>query len=684
MKKLLILIYLVVASFMLHAQSVFSLCPVDGIFFTTNNQCAGVAPIGHIINPILRAGGGVVSLVWQISGVTNAASPLTGINYIPATQVFNVGPNIITFVATTATGKQEVCTYRRGVLELIKPVITCPKDTTQYTGVSNCNKIMTVTNPTTSDNCKVAWLKWERTGATVDMSKDSIFTYLSSKTFNKGITTVKYTVTDYANNTATCTFKVSVLDTIKPQLGCRGNVTVNADSARCTKSVTLLDPTFSDGCGISSLTWKLTGKTVNSSPTTGINKVGTFAFNKGVTTVAYTVKDNSGNNRTCSSTVTIVDKTRPVILNNQKDTIKASLNNGCTINIAVPKLNVWDGCDTVFTIKWKITGPVNGSGTGQVGTFGFGIGNSIIYDTAWDASGNYTTGRFNVKVSDTAAPTITCTASRSDSIQTGCSKSIALSNPVYGDNCNKNLLLTWKMTGATIDSSAKTGTNTIGSHVFNQGTTNCYYTIKDGAGISKSCQFTVKVTELTKPTITCPADQTVTTAKCTDTVTGAKPIFSDNCKVSSLRWILSGATTGSAPVSGINYLGNITLKRGTTSVTYRVTDASGNFTSCLQKIVVSGPSPCQTFAKPAISTLTGDFKVKLLSNPSNRFFNLNVSDLNNQPAEVVVYSYQGQKIDQFKIRNTQSLLFGEKYVSGSYYIVIRQGSLQKTFTAIKL
>jgi len=72
-------------------------------------------------------------------------------------------------------------------------------------------------------------------------------------------------------------------------------------------SVTVADPTYSDNCSVTTLTWVMSGATTGSSPSTGINVVGTQNFNMGTTTIIYTVTDEAGNTATCSFTVSIID-----------------------------------------------------------------------------------------------------------------------------------------------------------------------------------------------------------------------------------------------------------------------------------------------------------------------------------------------------------------------------------------
>ena len=57
--------------------------------------------------------------------------------------------------------------------------------------------------------------------------------YISGNTFDLGETTVTYTVTDAAGNTATCDFTVTVIDNEPPVLVCPPNVTVFTTPGSC-------------------------------------------------------------------------------------------------------------------------------------------------------------------------------------------------------------------------------------------------------------------------------------------------------------------------------------------------------------------------------------------------------------------------------------------------------------------
>lgn len=137
--------------------------------------------------------------------------------------------------------------------------------------------------------------------------------------FPVGVTTNTFSVTDAAGLTSTCSFTVTVVDNQPPAVTCPPNVTRPTDVDLCYATYTPPVPLNSDNCGVTSVTWVMTGATTGASPLTGINYVPSTQFGLngttgvGVTTITYTVKDAAGNTTTCSFTVTVNDAQIPVI-----------------------------------------------------------------------------------------------------------------------------------------------------------------------------------------------------------------------------------------------------------------------------------------------------------------------------------------------------------------------------------
>src|ERR1035437_10553017 len=109
-----------------------------------------------------------------------------------------------------------------------------------------------------------------------------------------------------------------------------------------------------------------------------------------------------------------------------------------------------------------------------------------------------------------------------------------------------------------IDASVATGINNVGTYTFNLGITTVTYTVYDAAGNSVTCSFTVTVTDNINPTFaSCPGNVSVNIAIgiCTQSVITIDPTTADNCAVTKLTWVMTGATIGASGSSGINNIG---------------------------------------------------------------------------------------------------------------------------------
>jgi hypothetical protein len=142
----------------------------------------------------------------------------------------------------------------------------------------------------------------------------------SGAAFPVGVTNNTFRVTDAAGNTATCTFRVTVVDNQLPVFtSCPASVVRNTDLDQCYSTYLPPQPTFTDNCGVTNLTWQMTGATVLSNLGAGINYVPSTQFQLtgrtgvGVTTVTYRAYDAALNLQTCVFTVTVNDAQIPVI-----------------------------------------------------------------------------------------------------------------------------------------------------------------------------------------------------------------------------------------------------------------------------------------------------------------------------------------------------------------------------------
>lgn len=191
------------------------------------------------------------------------------------------------------------------------PAVGCPSNITVSNDAGQCGAIVNFTLPAVTNNYQ---------GATVVASP------ASGSFFAKGTTTVTCTTTDASNNTSTCTFKVTVNDTELPVVTCPSNITVNTDPGKCT-AVVNFTATATDNCP---------GVSVTYSPASG------SIFPIGTTTVISTATDASGNQKTCSFTVTVND-TKPLIISRHPIDIIACVdqNAGAVVTAANPTSYQW-------------------------------------------------------------------------------------------------------------------------------------------------------------------------------------------------------------------------------------------------------------------------------------------------------------------------------------------------------
>ena len=174
-----------------------------------------------------------------------------------------------------------------------------------------------------------------------------------------------------------------------------------------------------------------------------------------------------------------------------------------------------------------------------------------------DANG--CTNRCTASLTVHTAPTIGCPNNISTNADAGqCAALLAFSPNVTGDPAPA---VECKI-GATVITSP---------HAFPVGTNTVSCTASNECGVD-SCNFTVTVNDNQAPTITCPADVTVTNPpgeSCASGVALGTPVTGDNCAVASV--------TSDAPSS---------FPAGTNLVIWTVTDVHNNTATCTQQVIV--------------------------------------------------------------------------------------------------
>src|SRR5581483_4551888 len=294
-----------------------------------NNSTATVNGV-TVSNITIDANGGVHAAVVAACGATSAAFTLkvTDDGGLSNTDTLNV----------TVTP------------DVTLPSINCPKPITQPTDANQCTATIKF-SPTISDNCPVAPVAC---------------TPAPASSFVKGTTTVNCTATDAANNTANCSFTVTVVDMQPPSITCPAPIVRGTAPNACTAMVTYAAPTVSDNCagvGAPSCT-----------PPSG------STFPKGITDVTCSVSDAANLSSSCSFIVTVNDTEPPAFVNGCPHSISVIAPQSCplatsqTVTYQTPAIS--DNCPGATVA----CAPPSGST--------FAVGTTTVTCTASDSSGN--------------------------------------------------------------------------------------------------------------------------------------------------------------------------------------------------------------------------------------------------------------------------------------------------------
>ncbi len=485
------------------------------------------------------ANGGVYSCVSQI--------PLPNPDLITITD--SCGPVTIT-VQTVSTGSgcgtdtlvvtrkyiisdgtsMDTCTQVFKVRDNTPPSITCPAGITV-----TCSGNVPAPNTglvTASDNC---------TGSPV-------ITFVSDVTVNQTCVN-RYTLnrtyraTDACGNSSTCAQTITVFDNTAPTLTCPTNLTVT-----CANNVPTPNPgsiSASDNCGGAPVVTFVNDVTVNQ---TCVNR---YTLNR-----TYRATDACGNSSTCLQTISVFDNVAPSITCPPNVTVSC-IGQVPAINVsAVMTSDNCGGTVTVTHVSDQISGTMCSNKLTLTRTY-----------RAIDACGNSATCAQVILVNDQTPPSITCPAA----ITVTCASQVPTPSPgsvVASDNCGGSPTVVF-----------------VSDVTVNQTCTNKYmvtrtYRATDACGNSSTCTQAITVNDQTPPTISCPANITVTCASLVPVPNTTSVGAGDNC-------------TGGVTITHVqDIISNQTCtNRYLVTRTYRATDACGNSATCNQLITVNDQTP---------------------------------------------------------------------------------------------
>jgi gliding motility-associated-like protein len=376
---------------------------------------------------------------------------------------FAIGTNLVTYTATDASQNTASCTFDIKVVEDVPPSITCPNSVFLLLPTNKCDTILNWTEPTATDNCGI----------------DTVMTnFAPGSVFPSGTTTVVYTATDFAGNTATCSFTVAALDKVAPVFTSFPNDIVITNADPCGHILNLPDPSGTDNCDPNPMV----------SPTGVLQDT----FPIGTTKIEFLITDASGNITKDTLSITISSMNIPQFGNfpdNQNIT-------GCSGVANWTEPTVQGFCTTPVVTSSHDSGDI------------FPVGTTVVTYTANEVNGITIARTFTITISDPSPPTINCPqpvvvnaagvviSDPSNAVATitgsaSCQSADLTFNPLtVTDDCDPTPTLV-QVSGPTAN-----GNYPIGNYTLT-------YQATDEFGNSSTCAFTVNVTPflITAPTV---------------------------------------------------------------------------------------------------------------------------------------------------------------------------------------
>ena len=273
---------------------------------------------------------------------------------------FSIGTTTVKCTATDIRGNKSEKTFTVTVKDSTPPVVTVPAD--MKLEATAANGAPATFAATAAD--------------AVTSGLTPVCTPASGSTFPIGTTPVNCSSTDFAGNTGSASFKVTVVDTTPPALTVPANMTVEATSgsgAAVSFNVSATD-------------------LVTASPNVSCNPASGSTFPLGTTTVACTARDASNNESSRSFTIAVRDTIAPTVNVPMNKVVEATGPSGAPVTFAA-------------SAQDAVTSGLTTTCDRQSGST-FAIGTTTVSCSSTDAAGNTGSASFTVKVQDTTPPTL--------------------------------------------------------------------------------------------------------------------------------------------------------------------------------------------------------------------------------------------------------------------------------------
>lgn len=523
----------------------------DANYNVTSGQCFYTVP-GTLLDP---------TIVEDNCGIASFSNDFNNFSSLSGAQI-PVGETTINWTAIDNNGNSATCSQTINVSDNINPVISgCPSDISLPVQFGRTGRTVTWTPPTASDNCNVTLTSSHNPG----------------DFFNVGTTTVSYTATDDALNTATCSFDVEVYTVVS---ACSPNLLTNGSfETPVTSNWTIYTNSQVDG-------W-----------TSSLNEIEIWASGGGGGQTSFEGNQLAEMNGNGAATFYQDVATTPGVTMHWQIVHQSRSGGDETIELKLgaPGSSVFIETITSNGSGWHVYGGEYTIPEGQ-NTTRF----EIVSVSPSGSSGNliddiqFYTIEANPPTVENPTNDITV-----ENLTGECYAVVNYTAPTFQDDCDGTNL------NGTLIAGLSSGSQ------FPMGATTVTYEYTDGAGNGPvTSSFVVTVSDKEDPQITCPSTLVLLTDPGLCTASGVNlgtPSTSDNCMVASVS--------------------NDVVKPyeiGDNIVTWTVLDAVGNSATCQQTVTVqpeetidvqievlgnscqNGATGSQTTITWEISKLTGD------------------------------------------------------------------------------
>ncbi|MFE3849446.1 LamG-like jellyroll fold domain-containing protein [Flavobacterium sp. LB3P45] len=501
--------------------------------------------------------------------------------------------------------------------------LVCPLDKTITTDAGFCTAIVNTIDPVVMPSN--AAYSYKLSGATVATGNGSA----SGLTFNKGETTVTYTLTN--DSTKNCNFTITVNNFQNPTIVCPADLTINNTPGLCTGTTSLMAPSVNDNCSTNGNALNFDGGYVDVPHNVLINPINQLTIETWVKRTTNGIQEsliekysNIGNTFGYLLRITNDNKAFSMVLNNYCCGYQVT---GSTTLLP----NVWYHLAATFNrttgvLKLYVNGILDGEISGisglptipgvqslKIGARGDDAGTrlsngglidevriwsmersqaQILADMNKELSAqanlvglyHFNQGIAGGNNSSSPGPAINTAIDASGNGFTGILNNFALT----GSSSN------WALGNASVQNHSITNN---APAVYPIGSTTVTWSGTDSSNNTAICTQTVTVVDNQAPIVTCPGNQTLNMIAntCAANYTISDPI-SDNCTGATWGYSLSGDTTGSASaIADGTGSGVVSFNKGVTTVTLSGTDGTNAATTCSFTVtVVDNQAPIVT------------------------------------------------------------------------------------------